>query len=131
MIYERIYQDFLERAQIPDTKFSTVHGAMADITYPHFCKHVFHNWTPQFPSLRLTTIGFTITRQLYQVWHIRLDDKNEDLMNLPGNVHVTLHRSLRVPYYLNHRDLYVFGAEPAMELEMASRSVRVWAEMFG
>ena len=131
MIYEQIYQDFKRLAQISDTAFSTVHGAMIELSYPQFCKYVFHNWTPQFASLKLTTIGFTILKKMYQTWHVPLEDSTEYLSSISGRVTVTLHQHLRVPYYLSHKDLYVFGAEPAMELEMASRSVRVWAEMFG
>lgn len=97
--------------------------------FDRFCRTVFVNWTPGFPSLRCTNLGFNILKKVYQVWAVPLDGDTNTVLN-SGTLLLKLHQNLRTPYYLNKNNFYVFSSETALELEMANRDLSVWCRMF-
>ena len=98
-------------------------------SFEQFCKMTFVNWTPHYPSLRCTVLGFALLKKLYQTWAIPLPPDWPQLVN-QGTILLKINSRCRVPYYWDKHRFYVFHSETAMELEMAGRDITVWAKMF-
>ena len=126
-IHQQVYDDFVQRIGSLNQDQWLAESSM---TQDRFLKLVFVNYAPAYPSLALTHVGFTILKGMYQVWCVPLATDSVHT-HISGNVMLTLHRHMKTPYYLDPKNIYVFGSEAALELEMASRDIVTWSKMFG
>jgi hypothetical protein len=131
VIHRRVYEDWLAHAaHTQATPSQPLLANWLEITEQEFCRVIFHNWSESFASLRCTPTGFTVLKNMYQVWQVSLDTQGV-IKPMCGAVSLALHRQLRVPYYVHGKHMWVFGSQPALELEMAGHDLETWAQMFG
>jgi hypothetical protein len=123
-----------------------------DVIYDHFCKlcvdhtkpHIenfdyiqdkskflkacFLNYQEYRASLRLTPLGLTILKHMYECWSWDLTWEDQDLLK-KGSVLVRLNNHVKSPYHWDNRKFYVFDSESALEYELVSRSFSAWIAM--
>jgi hypothetical protein len=119
--HDQIHAHFVEMCEKSDFvhTFPNVH----DKSY--FLKTCFLNYTPHHLSLRLTSIGHTILKHMYECWSWPVLEQDR-MWLLRGYTLVQLHHKMLAPYYWDSKTFYVYHSEHAMEYEMVSRDFCSW-----
>jgi hypothetical protein len=138
-IHFKIYQDFKqfskncgnseENGQPLSKEEAESIDPFKNFSYEEFCKAVFIKWTKHWPSLRCTTLGANVLKNMYEVWMIEWDPNREKKYLTPA-CSVALHRRMKVPYYIDQKGIMVWGQEPALEFSMANGNIDDWVKMF-
>lgn len=104
---------------------ATVPQLNEDLQFANFCRSCFQNYTVQNPSLRLTSVGHTIMRTMYEYWKLPLEPEDIILLN-KGATLLRLNMHMKAPYYWDPRNFYVYHSEHALEYELVSQDFSAW-----
>ena len=122
-VHDKIHAQFVHMCEQSDWGF--VHTFTNVHDKPYFLKTCFLNCTGSHVSLRLTAIGHTILKHMYECWSWPIQQLDRDMLNR-GYTLVQLHNKMQGPYYWDARHFYVYHSEHAMEYEMVSRDFCSW-----
>lgn len=122
-VHDQIHTHFVQLNDQPDINQINVFEKVHD--KPYFLKTCFLNYTPTHPTLRLTAIGHTILKRMYECWSWNLSSSDLDHLNR-GHSLVQLHNKMVAPYYWDRMNFYVYHSESAMEYELVSRDFPAW-----
>lgn len=93
------------------------------------CKLLFYNYTPHHASMRLTNLGFTVIKKLFQFWSCPLPADWYILVQ-KGNVLLKLQQKIPAPYYWDTKNFHVFHSEVAFEMQMVGNDLSSWLKTF-
>ena len=93
------------------------------------CKLLFYNYTTHHSSLRLTNLGFTVMKKLFQFWSCPLPDNWSSLIN-QGHVLLNFQQKIPAPYYWDNKNFHVFHSEVAFEMQMVGNDLASWLKTF-
>lgn len=122
-VHDQIHAQFVHMCEQPDPDF--VHTFMDVHDKHYFLKTCFLNCAGSHMGLRLTGIGHTILKHMYECWSWPIPEADRPLLNR-GYTLVQLHTKMQAPYYWDNKHFYVYHSEHAMEYEMVSRDFSSW-----
>jgi hypothetical protein len=92
---------------------------------PAFLRACFWNYSEHRKSLRLTPIGHTVLKKMYECWRLPLQPEDLTVLNR-GHILLQLHNNMKAPYYWDSRNFYVYHSEHALEYELVSQDFSAW-----
>ena len=93
------------------------------MTYDEFDSYVFY---PK--SYRLKFTGLSLLKSMYQCWSWKINC--QELFYKTGRYVLFLSKNVKVPYYWDSVDFFIFSQEKALEIEMAGGDIKYWIQLF-
>jgi len=122
-VHDQIHAHFVELCAQSDTQ---IMPTLADVhDKPAFLRACFHNYSEHHASLRLTPVGHTILKLMYECWRLPIQPEHLTILNR-GNILLQLHKHMKAPYYWDSRNFYVYHSEHALEYELVSQDFSAW-----
>ena len=121
-VHEQIHAHFMQLCA-EDPEFTHAFESAPDLIT--FCKMCFHNYSVTSAPLRLTSVGHTILKHMYEYWQWQITDADRSLLNR-GITLISLHKVMKAPYYWDSRSFYVYHSEHALEYQLVSQDFSAW-----